>query len=166
MQPFANLLESLHALGAEEADCYAAKFALNRAENCDKCFLKLLLEVVLWCCVTIEESDVHHRFRQCLVQHVHNLLKEHHVSECVLYEEVPEARHLPSPGALECLCSRLHRYYETYFGILEIQGGRINTPEAGREFTSWLAGLFERWTKTRPACKEFERVIAENDPWV
>ena len=98
------------------------------------------------------------------MQHVHNRLEEHHVSECVFYEEVPEARHLPSPGALECLSSRLHRYYEIYFGILEIQGGRINTPEAGRELTSWLAGLIERWTKTRPA--EFERLVAENDLWV
>jgi len=35
MQPFANLLEDLHALGGEEADSYAVEFALNRAENCD-----------------------------------------------------------------------------------------------------------------------------------
>ena len=33
MQPFANLLEALHALGCEEADSYAAELALNRAEN-------------------------------------------------------------------------------------------------------------------------------------
>jgi len=58
----------------------------------------------------------------------------------------------------------LHRYYEVYFGILEVQGGDLELTEAERqEFPKWIATLFEHWNLN---CKDFERELAENDPWV
>jgi len=166
MQPFLNLLEALQSLGGEEGDSYAAEFALSRVERCqEKCLLKLLLEVVLWCCNTTEGDDVHHRFRQHLVQHIQRLLQNHHTTQCVLYEEVPTTRHQASPRASECLCSRLYRYHEVYYGILGVQGGDLIILEADRcEFSNWIVTLFEKWINTHLACKDFKEQLAQDEP--
>jgi len=61
----------------------------------------------------------------------------------------------------------LHRYYEVYFGILEVQGGDLDLTEAERpEFPKWIAMLFEHWNNAHQNCKDFERELAESDPWL
>jgi len=61
----------------------------------------------------------------------------------------------------------LHRYYEVYFGILEVQGGDLELTETERqEFPKWIATLFEHWNKAHQNCKDFERELAESDPWL
>lgn len=155
MQPFANLVEALNSLSGEESDGYAAEFALNSIQQCsEKCFLKLLLEVVSWCCDTTEdESVVNHRFRQFLVQHIVHLHNNEHTSGCVIYDDVPVIRHHTSPGGPECRCTKIYRYYEIYFGILEVQGGQIHTPDVDLyEFPQWLRGLYEECIRFRQAC--------------
>jgi len=115
MQPFFSLLEAIESLAGEESDSYVAEFALHSVQNySEKCLPKLFLEVVLWCCDILEETDIYHRLRKYLVQHIKLLLRNHHTTQCVLYEDVPEVRHQPSPTGPECLCSRLHRFYEVY----------------------------------------------------
>ena len=99
---FFNLCEALQSLAGGESDSYAAEYALACVRQCqEKCFVKLLFEVVLQCCTTTEdETGVHHRFRQHRVKHIQHLLKTSHICECADFEELPVDQHRSIPWAL------------------------------------------------------------------
>jgi len=77
----------------------------------------------------------------------------HGANYCVLFDEVPQARHFTPACPGECLCSRLNRFTEVYWALLEFQGGLVgyamnDITRLGR----WLEGLATTWVRRHRGC--------------
>jgi len=77
----------------------------------------------------------------------------HHGENHVIFEEIPQARHVTSAGRGECPYSQLHRFTEVFWGLLEFQGGLLGYSISNvSRHLRWLEGLATAWVRAHREC--------------